>query len=284
MMFKTPLPAPAGPFQVGYVDIMTPGQASTSSLLRIHYPTPAYTRVSKQPVWAGENGQEGMLRFMQTMIWNWPSWANTSEFQLLDLCKKVFTPATFFSAFNIGWSLVAKRLTIPIARSAPLEPHTGSGWPVVVFSHGIGCSRFTMSQLCYQLASMGVVVVSVEHRDGSGFGTHFKDGETIEEIPHLHVPVDGHEYEVRNRQVTHRCDEVLRAIDILDKINEGQTLSNVIADHDHMDLSMLQSSMDLTNHLYLMGHSFGGATVLLASSMDTRVKAVLALDQAGVYN
>ena len=45
-----------------------------------------------------------------------------------------------------------------------------------------------------------------------------------------------------------------------------------------MDLTMLQSSMDLTSHLYLMGHSFGGATVLLASSLDTRVKAVLALD------
>ena len=135
-----------------------------------------------------------------------------------------------------------------------------------------------MSQLCYQLASMGVVVVSVEHREGSGFGTIFKDGEKVEEIPHLRVPVNEHEYEVRNRQVNHRCDEVLRAIDILDKINAGQTLSNVVADHDDMDLSMLQSSMDLTSHLYLMGHSFGGSTVLLASSLDTRVKAVLALD------
>ena len=70
----------------------------------------------------------------------------------------------------------------------------------------------------------------------------------MEEIPHLRVPVDEHEYEVRNRQVNHRCDEVLRAIDILDKINAGQTLSNVIADHECMDLTMLQSSMDLASH------------------------------------
>merc|ERR1712183_431140 len=97
---------------------------------------------------------------------------------------------------------------------------------------------------------------------------------------HLHVPVDEHEYELRNKQVNHRCDEIDRAIDILAKLNAGESVTNVtenIDDENKLGLNILKSSLDLTNNLYLMGHSFGGSTVLLSSN-HPRVKAVLALD------
>jgi len=191
-----------------------------------------------------------------------------------------FTPSSFLSTFSLGWSLLGKNLTIPICKAASIAQHAGSGWPVVVFSHGMGCNRFTMSQVCYQLASMGVVVVAVEHREGSGFSSTFKEGGSVEEIPHLHVPVDEHEYEVRNNQVNHRCDEIDRVIDILAKLNAGESVTNVtenIDDENKLGLNILKSSLDLTNNLYLMGHSFGGSTVLLSSN-HPRVKAVLALD------
>ena len=38
------------------------------------------------------------------------------------------------------------------------------GWLLVVFSHGLGCARFTYSQICYDLASYGFVVIAPEHR------------------------------------------------------------------------------------------------------------------------
>lgn len=41
-------------------------------------------------------------------------------------------------------------------------------FPVVVFSHGLAGSRLSYSQFCGELASYGIIVAALEHRDGSG--------------------------------------------------------------------------------------------------------------------
>lgn len=200
---------------------------------------------------------------------------------MLDLVKKAFSQSSFFSAFNIGMKMLGRKVTIPVCQGAPLEdPQTSRGWPVVVFSHGMGCNRFVMSQLCYQLASHGVVVAAVEHREGSGGGSRYilrEEGISMScSVPHKPVPTDDNEYQVRNEQLSHRSGEIRRVIDLLAKLNAGEIVENVV--DPKCDLTGMKGNLDMTHNLFLLGHSFGGSSVMLAASQDPRVKRVLTLD------
>ena len=58
--------------------------------------------------------------------------------------------------------LLNGRVHTPIISKAALN--TDQKWPLIVFSHGLGCARFTYSQICYDLASYGFMVIAPEHR------------------------------------------------------------------------------------------------------------------------
>ena len=65
-------------------------------------------------------------------------------------------------------------LKFPVYQRAPLlpppvDPNGQAGkWPLIIFSHGVGCSRLMYTHICGELASRGYVVAAVEHRDGTG--------------------------------------------------------------------------------------------------------------------
>ena len=61
------------------------------------------------------------------------------------------------------------------------EVSTNQDWPVVIFSHGMACGRSSYSTYCGELASRGVVVVALEHRDGSCPGATVRKGREEEE-------------------------------------------------------------------------------------------------------
>ena len=142
--------------------MMTPGEPETGSYFRLHYPAPAHTKIVDPPLWADRETRHGLIHFIQVtthisslmlsnchfqaMAWNWPTWVNNSEFLMLDPVKKAFSPSSFYSAFNVGMKALGRKLTIPVCHKAALEdPHSSRGWPVVVFSHGMGCNRLVIS-------------------------------------------------------------------------------------------------------------------------------------------
>src|SRR5204862_1099777 len=64
-------------------------------------------------------------------------------------------------------SLIVYSTTIPVIEDAPPITPPSSRFPVMIFSHGLGGSRNAYSQWCGSIASYGVFVASIEHRDGS---------------------------------------------------------------------------------------------------------------------
>lgn len=219
------------------------------------------------------------------------------------------------------------------ARAPPPDNRIASGlfggmpprFPVVVFSHGLAGSRLAYSQVCGELASQGVVVAAIEHRDGSGISsmvrppidpslspknqnadntssvhaskisTHLKSAHRHAKVkvPYFDFsaiglrsfPTDPSEKEVgmRQAQLAMRSAEIDECMHVLQRIFQGEgaqvakestrTLTTKLCGRSResppdnslaADASLLSTWKGKLDMEYpaLVGHSFGGATVM----------------------
>lgn len=275
------LPAPAGPWEVGYVDIMTEGLPEQSQYFRLFYPT--HQKHLQLPdrchIWSDHNTKHGFINFLKAQVHRWPSWVNHSEFGLRDFgtFADKFMTCLFKPIFSLGWNIMCKNPKIPVVHQAqPAKPPSGK-WPVVVFSHGLGCNRHAYSKICYDLCSEGFIVASVEHREGSACHTKFFNQGQMEEIVHLQLEPTDSEQEIRNKQIHQRATETLGCLDILKGLNEGIEPVNILDTEKGYHLSNFTGQLDF-DKLYSMGHSFGGCTALVAASKQQLFKGVICID------
>ncbi|XP_028858152.1 platelet-activating factor acetylhydrolase [Denticeps clupeoides] len=259
------IPPGKGPHHVGCTDLMV-GHTVEGTFFRLYYPCQLSER-SENPDWVPTkeyfNGLADFMKINRRLserIFNY----------LFGSCK---IPATWNAAF---------------------KPNTKH--PVVIFSHGLGAFRTLYSAICVELASQGFIVASVEHRDESASATfYFKEKSTPEQkeqtsnqnIPTTHanlvqqwmyyraLKTGEPEFPLRNKQVKQRADECIRALDILFTVNSGNMVENVLK--TPFDWSTLENSMDLCR-IAVMGHSFGGATVIECLCKEVRFKCGIALD------
>uniref|UniRef100_A0AAX7SZ28 Platelet-activating factor acetylhydrolase n=1 Tax=Astatotilapia calliptera TaxID=8154 RepID=A0AAX7SZ28_ASTCA len=183
---------------------------------------------------------------------------------------------------------------IPAYLDAPFK--SNEKCPVIIFSHGLGAFRTLYSAICAEMASQGFIVASVEHRDQSASATYYfcekpesersnasltkSSGATqqnlVKEWMYYRALQHGEsEFPLRNKQVKQRADECILALDKLTEINSGISVQNVL--ETHFDWSTLKNSMDLCR-IAVMGHSFGGATVIEALCKEVKFKCGVALD------
>jgi len=273
------LPLPTGPHAVGYADVMTPGDETDGVFLRLYYPSalPLTETINQHhlwPLWAEDEYILGFVKFMQAMLAKWPSWAPRGEFLYIDQISHI-APVMHLGCTYV-WKLLNGKVYCPILKNAPIS--TEKKWPVIIFSHGMGCSRFAYSRICTDLASHGFLVGAVEHRDGSAC-LSFSMGEAGERklIPHLRVTEADNEYLVRHTQLLQRAQEAARALDLVTSLAKGETVANVLTNKQDFDLSMFTERLELSSPV-MAGHSFGGATTLLALHQEQRFKQGLVLD------
>ncbi|XP_045116466.1 platelet-activating factor acetylhydrolase-like isoform X2 [Portunus trituberculatus] len=246
--FTTHTPIPQGPHVVGCVDIMM-GRCKDGTLMRLYYPC----KVSN----------------LQSQAHNWTPWFLGDEYTRgLASFIAPSIPSLFSMLFN--WKM--RNVATPAVWEAALMKT--QKWPVVVFSHGLSANRSIYSTVCSELASHGFVV-AVEHRDSSACASFVlnEDGKR-DYILYKTLPPDVKEYELRSQQIKVRVEESIRALDALEKLNQGQAKNELPST---FDLQQLCDALDLS-HPVMSGHSFGGVTAITTLAMDKRFKIGVSLD------
>lgn len=136
-------------------------------------------------------------------------------------------------------------------RHAAAQPGT---WPLIVFSHGSGqWHRRTATFLCTHLSSHGYVVAALDHSEVVAAELAPTEGET-----------DERRAARAEAWIANRVPDIRFLLDHL--------LSRPLWD----------SEIKLDPHqIGVVGHSFGGWTVLAATAEEPRIRAVVALAPAG---
>lgn len=166
--------------------------------------------------------------------------------------------------------------------------------PVAIFSHGLAGSRNGYSGICGEMASHGVVVCAIEHRDGTAvysYGTappHCFEQQFAPETENA----PGHLKFYQDR-IKFRVKEVDQAYELLKDLNVGAICKDHLApgnvncpDFNSLQnkifwnegLSYFKGRLDIGQTM-AVGHSFGGATVIEALSRPkTPFKAGIVFD------
>uniref|UniRef100_A0A665W2Q0 Platelet-activating factor acetylhydrolase n=1 Tax=Echeneis naucrates TaxID=173247 RepID=A0A665W2Q0_ECHNA len=245
------IPPANGPNHVGCTDFMMDHTAQ-GSFFRLYYPCQE-TEKSEKADWVPcreyFNGLADFMKINRT------------------LSERIFN--YLFGSFKI-----------PAFLDAPFKSREKC--PVVIFSHGLGAFRTLYSAICVELASQGFIVASVEHRDQSASATFYfhekTDSENASKTSWMYYRTLRHgesEFPLRNKQVKQRADECIQALDRLTKFNSGIRMQNVL--QTQFDWAALENSMDLCR-VAVMGHSFGGATVIESLCKEVNFKCGVALD------
>ncbi|XP_055982077.1 platelet-activating factor acetylhydrolase [Sorex fumeus] len=243
---QTRIPRGKGPYSVGCTDLMFE-YTRESSFLRLYYPS------------EGDDHAEAI-------------WIPNKEY-FFGLSKVLRTNWLMGKVLN----LLFGSMTIPANWNSPLK--TGEKYPLIIFSHGLGAFRTLYSAIGIDLASHGFIVASVEHRDESASATYYFQDQSAAKTEnktwmYLKIPKQEDSSE-RNKQVRQRAKECSRALNLILDINHGKPVKNVL--DLPFDIKQLKDSID-KNKIAVMGHSFGGATVLQTLSEDRRFRCGIALD------
>ncbi|EXJ91092.1 hypothetical protein A1O1_04199 [Capronia coronata CBS 617.96] len=180
--------------------------------------------------------------------------------------SSIFARFTFFLNYT----------SLPAIADVPLQPRDrdqSSGYPVVIFSHGLGGNFNAYSAVCASLASFGIVCVAPEHRDGSAPVSFIRsaDGNIASSIDYRRYPHTPTQEVLtsRNAQLRIRLWELEQLFTVLSSLDSGERrFSNyATAPGDRSsgpsDSQSWKDQLDLRpGRITWAGHSFGACTMV----------------------
>ena len=136
-------------------------------------------------------------------------------------------------------------------------------YPLIIFSHGLGGMRMQNTIQMEALASEGYIALAIEHAYDANI-TLFDDGGTADYRSGAEGELNTHEFwALRIPQINTRAEDVSFVLNHIGNLQEEKDSFWKFIDLDRIGI---------------MGHSFGGATSIVASSRDKRLGACINLD------
>ena len=155
--------------------------------------------------------------------------------------------------------------SVGIGTESGTESSTGTGFPIILFSHSFTGVKEQNSALLQEIASWGHIVVAVDHPHDAAL-VLYPDGSTADfrgyDMPKEHEPRNW--WRFRHEHARWRALDLAHA---LERIVEASY------DQNHP----LCGKVDLSR-ISVIGHSFGGAAAVMLAQMDPRITSVVALD------
>lgn len=154
---------------------------------------------------------------------------------------------------------------------APLHPDA-KNLPLIVFSHGLGGMKTQNSIQAEELASRGYVVIAADHAFDA-FLTLFADGTTADyRSSGQGITTEDEFWAARGPQLATRTADVVFMLDVIAAAHNGTENARQVANPNP-----LWRRVDLSR-IGVFGHSFGGATSIMALDRDPRIRAAVVLD------
>ena len=136
-------------------------------------------------------------------------------------------------------------------------------YPLIIFSHGLGGMRMQNTIQMETLASEGYIAIAIDHAYDANI-TLFDDGGTADYRSGSEGELSAEEFwDLRIPQINTRVADVSFVLDNIENLQEKKEL--------------FWSSINL-DRIGIMGHSFGGATSIVASARDERLDVCITLD------
>ncbi|KAF6815035.1 paf-acetylhydrolase family member [Colletotrichum plurivorum] len=172
--------------------------------------------------------------------------------------------------FTFALWAIAGSVEIPAEVDVPLDHNSEETFPVVVLSHGQASSRTDYTHYCSELASQGVVVAALEHRDGSAPGSVVTTPDGEKRVMYLHKTelYGGGEMEddaFKAEQLDFRQAEIEETVAVLQSLNagHGDEIFEKNARKEGNDFPQWENRLN-TSQIIIAGHSLGATGALQA--------------------
>jgi platelet-activating factor acetylhydrolase len=174
--------------------------------------------------------------------------------------------------------------TFPAYMNAPLrrieETQGDASYPLMIFSHGVGCSRLMYSSFCGEMASRGRIVCAIEHRDGTSPSSTIVTEDGVSKKldflswkdlywPNLD-PQPENDTTLRHEQIKMRLAEIKEVVLAVERITSGEKIVRTrvqatdkvkLPDEDSFDWDRWKGSID-SKRVVMSGHSLGGSAAV----------------------